>query len=97
MKAEFHPLAARELVEDSAFYEARAKGLGARFLDAVERAVSLLETHPELGQLAAATIRAFPVRRFPYAVVYRIEADRLYVVAIANRRRKPMYWAGRTP
>ncbi|MEZ4585313.1 MAG: hypothetical protein R2909_02810 [Gemmatimonadales bacterium] len=41
MRAEFHPLAARELVEDAEFYEARAKGLGARFLDAVERAVSV--------------------------------------------------------
>jgi len=36
MTVGFHPLADRELTEASQFYEAQTRGLGSRFLDAVE-------------------------------------------------------------
>lgn len=91
----FHPLANQELTEAGQFYEGRAEGLGSRFLDAAERVVQLLDAHPELGRPLSKTIRSLPVPEFPYAVVYRSEADRLFVVAIAHLRRRPKYWTGR--
>jgi len=93
MTVGFHPLANQELTEAGQFYEGRAEGLGSRFLDAVERAVQLLEAHPELGRPLSKTIRSLPVSPFPYAVVYRAESDRLFVVA--HFRRRPKYWTGR--
>jgi len=38
--------------------------------------------------------RAF-VRRFPDAVIYRLEADVLYILAVAHLSRKPGYWRNR--
>ena len=95
MTVGFPPLARTELTEAAQFYESRAPGLGARFLDAAERAVHLLERHPDLGPPLSAAIRSIAVPRFPYAVVYRVDADRLFVVAVAHFRRRPKYWAGR--
>jgi len=64
MTVGFHPLANQELTEAGQFYEGRAEGLGSRFLDAVERAVQLLEAHPELGRPLSKTIRSLPVSQF---------------------------------
>lgn len=95
MTVGFHPLADRELTDASQFYETRAQGLGSRFLDAAERVVELLATHPELGTPLSTTIRSFPIPRFPYTVVYRLEPDRLFIAAVAHHRRRPNYWTGR--
>jgi hypothetical protein len=77
------------------FYEGLAPGLGARFLDAADAALALLQTHPDLGRPMSATIRAFPIHRFPYRLVYHRESDRLFILAVAHNRRRPAYWAGR--
>ncbi len=96
MTAEFHPLAGQELIEASQFYEARAAGLGADFLDHVEGLVGLLTQLPDLGRSHGEGIRSFPTRRFPYSIVYQVLGDRLFVLAVAHQRRKPRYWAGRS-
>lgn len=95
MTAELHPLAGQELTEASQFYEARAVGLGADFLDHVESLVGLLTQLPDLGRSHGEGIRSFPTRRFPYSLVYQVLGDRLFVLAVAHQRRKPRCWAGR--
>ena len=52
MKYEFHPEAEDEFLEAAAHYESEVPGLGDRFGDEVERVVSLLLEHPELGALS---------------------------------------------
>jgi plasmid stabilization system protein ParE len=95
MTSEFHPLASQELTEASQFYEARAAGLGADFLDHVEGLVGLLAQFPDIGRPHAEGVRTFPTRRFPYSLVYQVLGERLLVLAVAHQRRKPRYWAGR--
>ena len=95
MTVGFHPLAAEELAEAAQFYEGRALGLGRRFLDAAERTAQLVAEHPALGSPSGGTVRSLAVPQFPYAMVYRVESDRLFIVAVAHLRRRPKYWAGR--
>jgi plasmid stabilization system protein ParE len=96
MKPGFHPLATRELVDAAQFYEARAPGLGNRFLDEVERVVAFLQAHPEIGRPTGADIRVFPTRRFPYSLVYQLAGQELRVLAVAHHKRRPHYWTGRS-
>jgi len=96
MKAGFHPLASRELIDAAQFYEARARRLGSRFLDEVERVVAVLQQYPEIGRPASTDARAFPVRRFPYSLVYRVDENVLQVLAVAHHKRRPHYWTERT-
>ncbi|MBA3346286.1 MAG: type II toxin-antitoxin system RelE/ParE family toxin [Gemmatimonadales bacterium] len=35
------------------------------------------------------------LRRFPYSLLYRIETDRIYVLAVMHHRRRPGYWTDR--
>lgn len=37
------------------------------------------------------------LRRFPFTVIYRADADRVVVVAIAHQKRRPGYWSRRGP
>lgn len=36
-------------------------------------------------------------RRFPYAVIFVVKVDLVYVVAFAHMKRRPDYWYARLP
>lgn len=93
----YHPLAHQELTATAVFYHNQASGLGAAFLDEVEHAESFLVEYPNAGRTLRGTIRRFPLRRFPYDLIYEPQADVLWILAVAHQRRKPGYWADRTP
>ena len=93
----FHPAARAELLDAVAYYEGQARGLGAQFAAEAERVVGLLAESPGLGAPVAGHdhLRRWPLRRFPYYVLYRPEPSALLVLAVAHERRRPGYWAGR--
>ncbi len=93
----FHPAAREELREAAIHYEEQASDLGSKFTDEVERAVHFVHEHPELGRRIDETddIRRWSLRRFPYYVIYRAQAEALYVVAVAHQRRRVGYWRTR--
>jgi plasmid stabilization system protein ParE len=91
----FHPDAYAELEEATLFYEGRMAGLG-RFLAAeVERTIALVREFPEAGSPVGPAGRRVVIARFPYAVIYRQDANGIVIVAIAHQRRRPGYWRRR--
>ena len=96
MKASVSPEADQELTDAAVFY-AREGGaeVGLAFIAEYERVVALLCAHPELGALWKNSRRRFPLRKFPYSVIYYARADEVRVVALAHHRRRPGYWASR--
>ncbi len=76
-------------------YEARAAGLGDRFLDALHRTAAQLETFPAMYGEVAPNIRAALLRRFPYVAYYRIEGEEVIVIAIGPGREDSAVWQGR--
>jgi toxin ParE1/3/4 len=94
MKAEFHPAAEQELVAAVTLGEQRSTGLG-RELIVQARIAELLCDTPNIGEAIDARHRRFPMRRFPFALIYRIDADVLRVIALSHRRQRPGYWRGR--
>jgi len=97
MTVQFHPLAERELNDAAQFYEGQATGLGARFLNEIDRLLTLLAAYPELGHPKTRPVRTVRARRFPYSLIYQLADDRLVVLAVAHHRRRPRYWTGRAP
>ena len=41
-------------------------------------------------------IRRLTLSRFPYKLLYSVESDHLYIVAVAHQHREPTYWIDRT-
>jgi hypothetical protein len=66
------PLAREELNQAASFYEARVPGLGAAFLDDVDRSMERLCESPWISAAAGRIVRKFLLRRFPYSIIYAI-------------------------
>ncbi len=87
--------AEEEMVEASLFYDSAASGLGSDFLDDVQQAIDRLREYPQTGQTIAAGISRMLLHRFPFSVVYAVEANLILVIAIAHHGRRPGYWQSR--
>ncbi len=92
---EFHPDAQADYDEAVARYEGERRGLGVRFGLAVREATDRAAEAPLHGSPVSDNLRRVFVRRFPYAILYAVEAERVYVVAVAHFRRRPDYWRDR--
>lgn len=91
-----HPAAVAEFNEAASFYTERAhKDLGLALIAEFERAIGLLSDNPELGAMWRGVARRFPLRRFPYSVIYRLIGGSIQVLAVAHQRRRPGYWKKR--
>lgn len=91
------PLAFHPEVRDEAYvwYEVQREGLGEEFLASVRNALDGIGDAPELGPAVYRNVRVRLVHRFPYGVYYRVEADRIRVIAIQHGRRHPRRWKSR--
>lgn len=79
-----------ELSREALFYAREGgPGLGAEFIDEFERALALLCQQPALGPYWRNRRRRFPMRRFPFSIVYYTRGNELRVIALAHHRQKP--------
>jgi plasmid stabilization system protein ParE len=85
----------KELVEAARFYEQRTRGLGIDFLRELEHAIRRLIEYPESGIALPGGFRRRLLRRFPYGVLYKLEAEEIVIVAVMHMRRRPDYWRSR--
>jgi len=92
----FRPEVREELNEAYSWYESQKLGLGDEFLDSVDETVNRISQMPESYVIVYGDIRRAVVRRFPYAVYYRIVSSRVIVTAIFHGRRDPKSWQTRT-
>jgi plasmid stabilization system protein ParE len=89
---EFHPAAQEELAAAVKTGDLRAAGLGLELLRETQWVVALLCDLPDIGEPLDERYRRFPLRRFPFGVVYRVDGSRIHILAFAHRRQRPRYW-----
>ena len=94
MDVAYHPAARAEFRRALHRYERERPGLGLAFLTAVRETEALVAEHPDSGTPLGAHRRLL-VRRFPYSIIYRVEGNRLFILAVAHARRHPEYWHDR--
>lgn len=97
MTFEFHPEALVEYEEAAVWYEERRSRLGIEFIDVVEAAISAILEAPGKYQQVEDGVRVFRLKRFPFYVFYRhdAQADHIRVVAVMHQKRRPEYWRER--
>ena len=97
MKSRFHEAADAELTEAVLYYDGKASGLGDRFLADVKAATRRIEQYPEIAQVVDLGVRAKVLVNFPYSLMYVVDPDELFIVAVAHHSKRPAYWADRLP
>jgi plasmid stabilization system protein ParE len=92
----FTPRARAELIDAQDWYENEAPGLGRRFRAAVEAVIEQMGVNPRQFPVVYKSIRRALLRRFPYALMFVIEADEtLTVIACFHGSRDPAHWQER--
>lgn len=96
MTYSLHPGAEQDLADALDFYAERA-GLqvAQRFLAEFERVAKLLVKHPGMGTPATQGRRVFPLRVFPYSVVYRSLESGIRIIVVRHQHRKPGFGGAR--
>ncbi len=97
MRFKFHPEARQEYRESVRFYEARRDELGAAFASEIESGVGRIVEAPDRWPFLEEDVRRCLVHRFPYALIYTVEADFVLILAVMHCSRRPGYWRGRLP
>jgi len=96
--ATIHRDAEAEFDAGIAYYQRQRAGLGLHFRDEVGKMVEMIRRDPGRWPFYRGSgLRKSPLARSPYNVLYRELEDRSWIAAIAHQRRKPGYWARRTP
>ena len=84
-----------DLGRERDYYAAIRHELGARFLSAVEQAVLSLATRPLAMQIIQDEIRRWPVKGFQHGVLYRVDAQSVFILAVFHPRQHPARWQKR--
>lgn len=94
-RVEFHPEAQNEFASAARFYEDQRHGLGLDFTLTIQRTYERLLEFPAAGAPFGRRLKRVLVPKFPYGLLYRVEADRIYIIAVMHLHRRPGYWRSR--
>ncbi|MFN6273682.1 MAG: type II toxin-antitoxin system RelE/ParE family toxin [Microcystis sp.] len=92
----FRPEVRDDLRDAYDWYESQQAGLGDEFIDCVDDLLNQIGMMPESYAIVYLDIRRAVIKRFPYAVYYRVISSRVVVTAIFHGRRDPKSWRLRT-
>ncbi len=95
MNIEVLDLARQEFDDAFVRYESQSPGLGEKFRNAVKLQVEKIKANPDAWMLVRPGIRKCLGHAFPSAVIYQRTKNGLLLLALAHKRRAPMYWAER--
>ena len=92
MRVIFSRLARQELDDATHYYDTEFQGLGKWFRGAVSEAAKRISEYPEAGPVERGAVRKYLLHKFPYKLLYSIEQDHIFIMAVAHLHRKPDYW-----
>lgn len=79
------------------WYAERSPTAAFAFSEEIDAAESAIVRLPEAWPPFDSGTRRYLLRRFPFSVVYRVEPQRVLIVAVAHAHRRPGYWKSRAP
>jgi hypothetical protein len=91
----FHPEAEAEFNKAIDYYEQIDPGLGVDFAIEVHSAIQRSVSFQIAWSVIDGEIRRSLVRRFPFGILYSIEKEGIFVIAVMHLHRMPEYWKHR--
>ncbi|MFI4862152.1 MAG: type II toxin-antitoxin system RelE/ParE family toxin [Phycisphaerales bacterium JB063] len=95
MNIRFHPEADQEFLDAIDVYESQQPGLGEDFHAEVMATVARITHSPLAWPVLQGDVRRCLSHRFPYGVLYSVESDVIYILAVMHLRRRQGYWKHR--
>lgn len=95
MKIVFSTTARTDRREAESYYQAIAASLVQAFRRELHAAIQYISEYPTGAPLIAERTRAKVLRGFPYTVLYIVEGQTIFVLAVANQYRDPAHYDDR--
>lgn len=89
------PEAEQDIEKAASWYEKQRGGLGNEFIDEVSVTLDRLAALPSLYPTIHRNTQRVLIHRFPFGVFYRVEGERIVVVAVMHGSRDPAHWKKR--
>ena len=74
------------------WYEEKLPGLGSRFGIELDTVIRSILGHPEMFRRVHGEVRRAMTRRFPYALYFILEDDRVSILRVLHQARDPREW-----
>jgi plasmid stabilization system protein ParE len=86
-----------DLLQAARWYEDRREGLGAAFLNEVNRLLQSIRRNPRQFKVRYKKhkLRWALLNRFPYKIVYLLQKETIYVIAVTHAARHHSAWKRR--
>jgi len=91
----FHPLVKRDFAEAFTYYRGISVNLANEFDHEVRFVLTQLTLNPARFHLVDQGFRRANLRRFPFHILYEVDAEKLRVMRIGHNKRHPDYGRGR--
>jgi plasmid stabilization system protein ParE len=95
MTYSYHPHARRELDDAADYYDSIDLRLGDEFFEEIDDCISRLLMSPLAWTKLRGSVRRCRTHRFPYSLIYDLEKEHVFIVAVMHSSREPNYWADR--
>jgi ParE toxin of type II toxin-antitoxin system, parDE len=90
-----HPEVSQELEAAALWYEERQPGLGTNFIEEYQATLGRILNEPERWRKIRDDNRKLNFRRFPYAIIYSVRGEALFLKPVMHLHRRPLYWQNR--
>ncbi len=87
-KIVIEPRAILEIQDAVDYYDFKQKGLGEYFYQTLEEHIQVLSKTP-FFQIKYKDYSSFPIKKFPFLILYFIEADTVYIISVFNTSLNP--------
>lgn len=77
------------------YYEIEHLVVGGNFKAEVKKAALRITEYPLGWSVERGDVRKCLLHKFPYKLLYSIEKDHIFVIAVAHQHRRPDYWIDR--
>jgi plasmid stabilization system protein ParE len=90
-----HPEVELEYEAALGWYVSRSRKAAAGFVKEFHRALESIQQFPQANPLLDDRHRFASLKRFPFSLIYRVEKNKVVIVALAHSRRASGYCQGR--
>jgi len=87
--------AEQDAIEAALWYNEQKQGLGNEFLLSLDSKLENIKNNPSIYAVKYRETRVAYTKRFPYGIHYKVEKERIFVLAILHTSRNPKIWEQR--
>lgn len=88
LSLQIEEIASIEINEAYLWYEEQSKGLGDKFIKALNRALLIIQKSPNAyGKFNKH--RQYPLKKFPFVILFEVTKDVIYIDAVFHTSRNP--------